>query len=79
MSTEHDIDALEYGPTPAGAQYEHTDISQSVTEKFTVSAYTSRPPPERIESLRARAGSPVWSCSRDHFSSRWLMPIHAAK
>ena len=31
MSTEHD---LEYGPTPAGAQYEHTDIDVSIGYSF---------------------------------------------
>lgn len=31
MSTEHD---LEYGPTPAGAQYEHTDIAVSIGYNF---------------------------------------------
>jgi hypothetical protein len=33
MSTEHD---LEYGPTPAGAQYEHTDIAVSIGYNFAV-------------------------------------------
>lgn len=36
MSTEHDIDALEYGPTPAGAQYEHTDINVAIGYNFAV-------------------------------------------
>ena len=31
MSTEHD---LEYGPTPAGAQYEHTDVDVSIGYTF---------------------------------------------
>ncbi|HWI17279.1 MAG TPA: hypothetical protein VNT81_06010 [Vicinamibacterales bacterium] len=31
MSTEHD---LEYGPTPPGAKYEHTDIDPSIGYKF---------------------------------------------
>ena len=31
MSTEHD---LEYGPTPAGAQYEHTDINVGIGYNF---------------------------------------------
>jgi hypothetical protein len=31
MSTEHD---LEYGPTPAGAQYEHTDINVGIGYSF---------------------------------------------
>jgi hypothetical protein len=31
MSTEHDT---EYGPTPAGAQYEHTDIDVSIGYTF---------------------------------------------
>jgi len=35
MSTEHyDPHALEYGPTPPGAKYEHTDIDVSVGYKF---------------------------------------------
>lgn len=35
MSTEHhDSPDLEYGPTPPGAQYEHTDIDVSVGYKF---------------------------------------------
>jgi hypothetical protein len=33
MSTEHD---LEYGPTPAGAQYEHTDIAVSIGYNFAI-------------------------------------------
>jgi len=33
MSTEHHED-LEYGPTPPGAKYEHTDIDPSVGYKF---------------------------------------------
>ena len=33
MSTEHD---LEYGPTPAGAQYEHTDINVGIGYNFAV-------------------------------------------
>jgi hypothetical protein len=33
MSTEHD---LEYGPTPAGAQYEHTDINVAIGYNFAV-------------------------------------------
>ena len=33
MSTEHD---LEYGPTPAGAQYEHTDIDVAVGYSFGI-------------------------------------------
>jgi hypothetical protein len=33
MSTEHD---LEYGPTPAGAQYEHTDIDPSIGYNFAM-------------------------------------------
>jgi len=37
MSTNHVNDAdLEYGPTPPGAQYEHTDIDTSVGYKFAV-------------------------------------------
>src|SRR5688572_26855070 len=37
MSTEHvdDYDA-EYGPTPPGAQYEHTDIDTGVAYKFAI-------------------------------------------
>jgi hypothetical protein len=31
MSTEHD---LEYGPTPAGAQYEHTDVDVHIGYSF---------------------------------------------
>jgi hypothetical protein len=31
--TEHD---LEYGPTPAGAKYEHTDIDTSIGYKFAM-------------------------------------------
>lgn len=31
MSTDHD---LEYGPTPPGAQYEHTDIAVSIGYNF---------------------------------------------
>jgi hypothetical protein len=33
MSTEHDP---EYGPTPPGAQYEHTDIDPSIGYRFAV-------------------------------------------
>ena len=33
MSTEHD---LEYGPTPPGAQYEHTDIDVSLGYTFAI-------------------------------------------
>jgi hypothetical protein len=33
MSTEHD---LEYGPTPAGAQYEHTDIDVAIGYNFAI-------------------------------------------
>jgi hypothetical protein len=33
MSTEHDP---EYGPTPAGAQYEHTDIDVAIGYNFAV-------------------------------------------
>jgi cbb3-type cytochrome oxidase subunit 3 len=33
MSTEHD---LEYGPTPAGAQYEHTDVDVSIGYTFAI-------------------------------------------
>jgi len=38
MSTnEHVTDQdLEYGPTPAGAKYEHTDIDTSVGYKFAL-------------------------------------------
>jgi hypothetical protein len=35
MSTEHDTDT-EYGPTPAGAQYEHTDIDVSIGYNFAI-------------------------------------------
>jgi hypothetical protein len=35
MSTEHGHD-LEYGPTPAGAKYEHTDIDPNVGYKFAL-------------------------------------------
>lgn len=31
----HDAD-LEYGPTPPGAQYEHTDIEPSIASKFAI-------------------------------------------
>lgn len=34
MSTEHGGHDLEYGPTPPGAKYEHTDIDPSVGYKF---------------------------------------------
>jgi len=35
MSTDHDShEDLEYGPTPPGAKYEHTDIDPSVGYKF---------------------------------------------
>lgn len=35
MSTEHVTDAdLEYGPTPPGAKYEHTDIDPNIGYKF---------------------------------------------
>jgi hypothetical protein len=33
MSTEHD---LEYGPTPAGAQYEHTDVDVGIGYSFAI-------------------------------------------
>jgi hypothetical protein len=33
MSTEHD---LEYGPTPPGAQYEHTDIEVAIGYNFAI-------------------------------------------
>jgi hypothetical protein len=33
MSTDHD---LEYGPTPPGAQYEHTDIAVSIGYNFAI-------------------------------------------
>ena len=33
MSTEHD---LEYGPTPPGAKYEHTDIDPSIGYNFGI-------------------------------------------
>ena len=37
MSTNHVNDAdLEYGPTPPGAQYEHTDIDTSIGYKFAL-------------------------------------------
>ena len=37
MSTEHVNDAdLEYGPTPPGAKYEHTDIDPSIGYKFAL-------------------------------------------
>jgi len=37
MSTEHQSDHdHEYGPTPAGAQHEHTDIDASVGYKFAL-------------------------------------------
>ena len=38
MSTEHHVnDAdLEYGPTPPGAKYEHTDIDVDVSRKFAM-------------------------------------------
>ena len=39
MSTEHHHDdpyAVEYGPTPAGAQYEHTDIDPAIGYKFAL-------------------------------------------
>jgi len=32
-ASDHD---LEYGPTPAGAKYEHTDIDTSVGYKFAL-------------------------------------------
>ena len=36
MSTEHDIERLEYGPTPPGAQYEHTDINPAIGYNFAI-------------------------------------------
>jgi len=36
MSTEHNGFELEYGPTPAGAKYEHTDIDASIGYKFAL-------------------------------------------
>jgi hypothetical protein len=36
MSTEHDLEALEYGPTPPGAQYEHTDINPAIGYNFAI-------------------------------------------
>lgn len=37
MSTEHvDPHDLEYGPTPPGAQYEHTDIDPGIGYKFAL-------------------------------------------
>ena len=36
MSTEHDLDALEYGSTPPGAQYEHTDINPAIGYNFAI-------------------------------------------
>jgi hypothetical protein len=36
MSTEHNDANLEYGPTPAGAKYEHTDIDVAVGYKFAL-------------------------------------------
>jgi hypothetical protein len=37
MSTEHVNDAdLEYGPTPPGAKYEHTDIDPAIGYKFAL-------------------------------------------
>ncbi|HQZ37413.1 MAG TPA: hypothetical protein PLH72_00135 [Vicinamibacterales bacterium] len=33
MSTEHD---LEYGPTPPGAQYEHTDVDPAIGYSFGI-------------------------------------------
>lgn len=37
MSTEHVNEGdLEYGPTPAGAQYEHTDIDPRIGYKFAL-------------------------------------------
>jgi hypothetical protein len=37
MSTEHVNDAdLEYGPTPPGAKYEHTDIDPTIGYKFAL-------------------------------------------
>lgn len=35
MSTDHDPD-LEYGPTPPGAKYEHTDIDPAIGYKFAL-------------------------------------------
>lgn len=44
MSTEHveinDAD-LEYGPTPPGAKYEHTDIDVDVSRKFAIWLFVS--------------------------------------
>ncbi len=36
MSTEHNEHDLEYGPTPPGAQYEHTDIDPAIGYKFAL-------------------------------------------
>ena len=37
MSTDHEQDPnLEYGPTPPGAKYEHTDIDPAVGYKFAL-------------------------------------------
>ena len=36
MSTEHNGFELEYGPTPPGAKYEHTDIDASIGYKFAL-------------------------------------------
>ncbi len=37
MSTEHvDDNDIEYGPTPAGAKYEHTDIDTGIGYKFAL-------------------------------------------
>jgi hypothetical protein len=36
MSTEHHLEALEYGPTPPGAQYEHTDINPAIGYNFAI-------------------------------------------
>jgi hypothetical protein len=37
MSTKHASDsALEYGPTPPGAKYEHTDIDPAIGYKFAL-------------------------------------------
>ncbi len=36
MSTEHNGFELEYGPTPSGAKYEHTDIDASIGYKFAL-------------------------------------------
>jgi hypothetical protein len=33
---EADLDKLEYGPTPPGAQYEHTDIEPSIASQFAI-------------------------------------------